>query len=493
MGVQLEEIMQGIDYKVLEGQLKQDISGISYDSRKVKEGDLFICISGLKADGHDFIEQAIHRGARALLVERQIIINSPITVLQTTGCRGAMAIVASNFFRQPSQEIKTIGVTGTNGKTTTTHLIKAILEEQGARVGIMGTLYARMGNNIEKSMANTTPESLDIEEFISMVREEKGNYLVMEVSSHALDMRRVEKINFHAAVFTNLTQDHLDYHLTMDNYKESKLKLFKKLSEQNGKFAVINADDPASQDFMQASGNNFFSYGINKEANVKATNLKNRLKGTEFTVVYWDGSFNIKMKLIGLFNVYNALASIAFALQEGIKPAVIKSALEKVAGVAGRFEQVDCGQDFTVIVDYAHTPDGLENILKTGRDILENRLITVFGCGGDRDRKKRPMMGRIAAQYSDFCIVTSDNPRSEEPEAILDDIIPGIKEIENSHYAKILDRREAIHQAICLAKKGDLIIIAGKGHETYQLVKDQVLDFDDRKVAAEFLRGKSLQ
>ncbi len=506
--MQLEELMQGIDYKLLAGQLNQDISGISYDSRKVKVGDLFICIPGAKADGHDFVEQAIHRGATALLVEKELLLHpagtigaplqSPImlhptiTVLHTTECRRAMAIAASNFFHQPSHDIKTIGVTGTNGKTTNTHLIKAILEEQGNGIGIMGTLYARMGDN-ERVLGNTTPESVDIEEFINLIREQNGKYLVMEVSSHALNMSRVDKIRFHAAVFTNLTQDHLDYHMTMDNYMESKLKLFKKLSEPDGQFAIINADDPASQYFMQASGNNYYSYGINKEADVKAINIKNRLKGTDFTVIYRDGSFNINMKLIGLFNVYNALAAIAFALKEGVEPAVIKTALEKVSGVAGRFEQVDCGQDFTVVVDYAHTPDGLENILQTGRKILENRLITVFGCGGDRDRKKRPMMGKIAAQYSDFCIVTSDNPRSEEPEAIIDDIIPGLKEIENSHYAKIVDRREAIHQAICLAKKGDLVIIAGKGHETYQLVKDQVLEFDDRKVAAEFLRGKAWQ
>ena len=319
--MQLEEVMQGIEYKVLEGQLNQDIRGISYDSRKVKQGDLFICIPGLKADGHDFVEQAINRGAIALLVDREIMghpagttgaplrspimLQSAVTVLHTTDCREAMAIVASNFFHQPSNDIKTIGVTGTNGKTTTTHLIKAILEEQGTRVGIMGTLYARMGNNA-KLMVNTTPESVDVEEFISLVREQKGNYIVMEVSSHALDMSRVDKINFHTAVFTNLTQDHLDYHLTMDNYKKSKLKLFEKLSSLHGQFAIINADDPASQDFMQASGNNYYSYGINKEADVKAINLKTRLKGTQFTVVYREGSFNINTKLIGLFNVYNA-------------------------------------------------------------------------------------------------------------------------------------------------------------------------------------------
>jgi UDP-N-acetylmuramoyl-L-alanyl-D-glutamate--2,6-diaminopimelate ligase len=376
--MQLKEIMRDINYAVLQGKMDENVTGISYDSRKVKPGDLFICIPGLKADGHDFAEQAAERGAAAILVQREIKNPPSVTMLSTIDCREAMATVASNFFSRPSSEVKTIGVTGTNGKTTCTHLIKAILEEQGAKVGIMGTLYARIDEKVQ-TMSNTTPESLDVEEFISLVREVKGDYMVMEVSSHALDMSRVDKINFHAAVFTNLTQDHLDYHLTMANYKESKLKLFRKLSVPDGQFAIINADDPAAQDFMQASNNGYITYGINNNADIKAVKLKTRLKGTQFTVIYGEGSFNVKMKLIGLFNVYNALAAIAFALKEGIEPTIIINALEKVGGVAGRFEQVDCGQDFTVVVDYAHTPDGLENILKTGREILENRLITVFG------------------------------------------------------------------------------------------------------------------
>jgi len=487
--LELGEIMHGIDYKLITGKLDQDIKGISYDSRKVKPGDLFICIPGYKTDGHEFADQALSRGAAALLAEREMAVNTEAVLLLTTDCRKAIPVVASNFYHQPSHHIKVIGVTGTNGKTTTTHLIKAILEQQGERVGIMGTLYARMGA-AEKTLSNTTPESVDIEEFLSLVQKEKGDYMVMEVSSHALAMGRVDKIRFHAAVFTNLTQDHLDYHRTMDNYKESKLKLFKSLIREAGYFSIINADDPAAHDFMEASGPNYYSYGITEEADVKAVNLRFNLKGSQFTVNYRGDSFDINMKLIGRFSVYNALAAITYALGEGVEASVIKTALEKVEGVAGRFEQVDCGQNFTVIIDYAHTPDGLENILRTAKEILENRLITVFGCGGDRDKTKRPLMGKIAAQYSDFCIVTSDNPRSEEPEAIIDDIIPGLMEVENSHYAKIVDRREAIHQAICLAKKGDLVIIAGKGHETYQLVKDQVLKFDDKKVAAEFLRGK---
>jgi UDP-N-acetylmuramoyl-L-alanyl-D-glutamate--2,6-diaminopimelate ligase len=488
-GMQLTEIMQGIDYRLMAGLIDQNIMGISYDSRKVKPGDLFICIPGLKTDGHKYAEQAVSNGAKALLVEKEVLINSETAVLLTADCRKAMPIAAANFFRRPSRDIKVIGVTGTNGKTTTTHLIKAILEEQNAKIGIMGTLYARIGGN-ERAMSNTTPESIDIQEFLNIVREEKGDYMVMEVSSHALDMGRVDQINFHAAIFTNLTQDHLDYHVTMDKYKESKMKLFVNISPEFNQFAIINADDPVAGDFIKASRNNCFTYGISKEADIKAANLQFSLKGSQFTVLHHNGSFEINMKLIGRFSVYNALAAITFALREGVDPAVIQAAMEKVTGVAGRFEQVDCGQDFTVIVDYAHTPDGLENILKTGKEIVENRLITVFGCGGDRDRTKRPLMGKIAAEYSDFSIVTSDNPRSEEPEAIIDDIIPGINQVENSHYAKIVDRKEAIHQAIHLAKKGDLVIIAGKGHENYQLVKDQVLHFDDREVAAEFLRGK---
>lgn len=487
--MKLEKVMLGIDYKLISGSMDQDIKGISYDSRRIKPGELFVCIPGFKTDGHKFIDQALAKGATAVLAQKKTAVGAETALLLTEDCRKAMAAAASNFYRQPSRQIKVIGVTGTNGKTTTTHLIKAILEENGANVGIMGTLYARMGKT-EKTFNNTTPESVDIEEFLSLVRKENGDYMVMEVSSHALDMGRVDKICFHAAVFTNLTQDHLDYHQTMNQYKESKLKLFNHLTRDEGYFAVINADDPAAQDFVKASGPNYTTYGITAKADVKADRINFSLKGSQFTVVHREGRFNINMKLIGRFSVYNALAAITYALKEGIETSVIKNALEKVEGVAGRFEQVDCGQDFTVIVDYAHTPDGLENILRTGKEILENRLITVFGCGGDRDKTKRPLMGKIAALYSDFCIVTSDNPRSEDPEAIIDDIIPGINEIENAHYAKIIDRKEAIHQAVCLAKPGDLVIIAGKGHETYQLVRDKVLEFDDRKVAAEFLRGK---
>lgn len=486
--MRLKELMQGADFKLLNGSLEAEIRGLSYDSRKVEEGYLFVCIPGLVTDGHKFAGQAIANGVAAVVAEREIEVPEGVALLTVADCRNVLALLSSNFFRKPSADIRVVGVTGTNGKTTTTHLIQAILQESGKKAGILGTLYARM-NELEKDLGRTTPESLEIEEFAQFVRENDGQYLVMEVSSHALDLGRVDCIDFDAAVFTNLTQDHLDYHKTMQEYKASKLKLFSCIAGQEGKFAVVNADDPAAPDFIEASGPACYTYAIHNPADVRAVNLESNLKGSRFTVQSEEGEFDINMKLIGLFSVYNALAAISFALKEGIESAVIKAALEKVEGVAGRFEQVECGQNFTVVVDYAHTPDGLENILKTGREIVENRLITVFGCGGDRDRTKRPKMGKIAAQYSDFSIVTSDNPRSEEPEAIIDDILPGMNEIEDAHFAKIVDRRDAIEHAIRLARQGDLVIIAGKGHETYQLVKDQVLHFDDREVAREILKG----
>ncbi|CFX62601.1 UDP-N-acetylmuramoylalanyl-D-glutamate-2,6-diaminopimelate ligase [Syntrophomonas zehnderi OL-4] len=478
--------MSGIDYETVQGSAAVEVSGISYDSRLIKPGYLFICIPGFKLDGHGFAGQALENGACVILAEKKLDVPEGVTLLLTDDTRKALPLLAANFYGEPSRDLRVIGVTGTNGKTTTTHLIKAILEEAGKKTGIIGTLYAQF-DEIKINMGHTTPESLDIEAFMNTVRNLDGQYVVMEVSSHALDLGRVDRIDFDGAVFTNLTQDHLDYHQTMNRYKESKLKLFRRMADE-GKYAVINGDDPYATDFIRASGDNCHTYAIKNPAEIRAMDLKTDLKGSSFRVVA-EKEFDIEVNQIGLFNVYNTLAAISLALQEEIDPSAIKSALKKVVGVAGRFEQVDCGQDFTVVVDYAHTPDGLENILKTGRQLTENRLITVFGCGGDRDRTKRPQMGKIAAKYSDFCIVTSDNPRSEEPEAIIDDIVPGLNEIKDSRYARIADRRDAIEHAMRLARKGDLVIIAGKGHETYQLVKDRILDFDDRQVAREILKG----
>lgn len=484
--MKIKEIMEGIEHQWMQGP-EVNIQGISYDSRKTGQGFLFVCIPGFKTDGHDYIQNAIEKGAIAVLAQHKVEVPDGISLLITQDTRKALPVLSANFYGHPSQKLKVVGVTGTNGKTSTTHLVQAILEKWGKKTGIMGTLYARIDEE-EKNFGHTTPESVDIQSFIHEVVNHAGEYMVMEVSSHALDLGRVDGVHFHSAVFTNLTQDHLDYHETMDAYRACKVKLFQQLSLTNGS-GIINIDDSSFKAFVDACPASYVTYGMNEEADIRAVDVKTGLRGSQFTVWYKGHSFPIKTRLIGLFSVYNTLAAVAFALQEGIEPAIIQEALEEVYGVPGRFEQVDCGQDFTVVVDYAHTPDGLENILKTGRKLAEKRLITVFGCGGDRDRTKRPIMGRIAAQYSDFCIVTSDNPRTEGPEAIIDEIIPGLHEVEGSRYARVVDRREAIHHAITMARPGDLVIIAGKGHETYQLVKDQVLPFDDRKVAAEFLKG----
>ncbi len=485
--MKLIELFQDVEYDIISGDPDVEISGVQYDSRKATPGSLFVCIVGFKTDGHLFAPEAITKGAAAVLVEKIVDVPAGVVVIQTSNTRKALAVLARNYYGKPDRALRVIGVTGTNGKTTTTHLIKAILEEAGKKTAILGTLYAKIGQ-IEMDLGRTTPEALEIEEFMSLCCREKAEYVVMEVSSHALDLHRVDEIQFNAAVYTNLTQDHLDYHQDMEHYLQSKIKLFKMVDGEDS-FSIINADDQYADYFIEAAGDQYHTYGVDQPADVQASELSFSLKGSSFKFNYQGKAVSLNMQLIGRFSVYNALAAIAYAVAEGVETKVIKKAIEKVQGVSGRFEQVPSGRDFTVIVDYAHTPDGLENILKTSRQIVENRLITVFGCGGDRDRTKRPLMGEIAARYSDFCVVTSDNPRSEEPEAIIADIIPGLDRVENSRYAIIVDRREAIRHAINFGKKGDLIIVAGKGHETYQLVKDKVLEFDDRKVAAEFLKG----
>lgn len=488
--MKLTEVLDGVDYSNRAETLNPDITGLAYDSRKVEPGFLFVCISGFKTDGHLYAAQALEKGAGAILAERDPGgLPSGTVLILCPDTRQVMAQVAANFYGHPTRNLRLIGVTGTNGKTTTTHLVQAILEEADKSTGIMGTLYAKIGD-ITMELGHTTPEAPDIEAFMHLCLENRVDYVVMEVSSHALSLNRVAELDFNVALFTNLTQDHLDFHRDMIDYRDAKMRLFEGLKRQAGNYSIINADDAYAADMVRAAGPDAITFGIVQPAPITARDLQVSQQGSRFTVEWEGGSFEVEMQLIGLFSVYNALAAIALALREEIPVDIIVSALAKVGGVPGRFEQVQCGQKFTVVVDYAHTPDGLENILKTARELTDKRLITVFGCGGDRDRKKRPLMGEIAAGYSDFSIVTSDNPRSEDPQAIINDIIPGLEKVENSRYAIIVDRREAIRHAVFLAREGDMVVIAGKGHETYQLVQGQVLDFDDRKVAAEFLKGK---
>ncbi|MBA9085230.1 UDP-N-acetylmuramoyl-L-alanyl-D-glutamate--2,6-diaminopimelate ligase [Fontibacillus solani] len=470
-------------------------NGIAIDSRKVQAGDLFLCLPGHTVDGHDYGAQAMAQGAVALVVERWLE-EVPLPQLKVKDCRLAMAVLSNAFFESPSSQMKVIGVTGTNGKTTTTYLIERILEDQHKTTGLIGTIQRKCAGQVFP-MSGTTPESLDLQRYLHEMVEADTQYCVMEVSSHALEQGRVKGTHFRTAIFTNLTQDHLDYHKTMDEYRAAKGLLFSRLGNvyQNDyserSYAVLNADDEASIYFAKQTAAEVITYGVEHEADLRASNISITAKGTSFHVDSFAGSIDISLRMVGKFNVYNALAAIAAALIEGISLKDIKKSLESIKGVEGRVEAVDEGQDFAVIVDYAHTPDGLENVLRTVNEFAKGRVICVFGCGGDRDRTKRPIMGKIAARLSHYVIVTSDNPRTENPDAILEDIKQGLVEVNvpTDTYELIVDRHEAIQKAIEMASHEDVVLIAGKGHETYQLIGNKVLDFDDRIVAKEAIRG----
>jgi UDP-N-acetylmuramoyl-L-alanyl-D-glutamate--2,6-diaminopimelate ligase len=480
----------------LVGDETAEVTGVSADSRHVLPGDLFICIPGFTVDGHEYAPEAVEKGAAALVVERELTIDVPQLIV--TDAKRAMAVISSRMFQSPSREMKVIGVTGTNGKTTTTSLIETILRDAGYETGLMGTVRNKVGN-VTLESKNTTADALSLQRTMRSMRECGADYCVMEVSSHALSQGRVVAVDFRTAVFTNLTQDHLDYHGTMENYAAAKELFFSRLgnaaerieNERERKFAVLNADDPAHVRFMQATAVEVILYGIDKAAHVSASDIRLNARGTTFHLHTFAGDALVQTNLLGKFNVYNTLGAIAATLAEGVPLASIIKSLERVPGVEGRVEPVDAGQEFAVLVDYAHTPDGLLNVLNTVNEFKRAKVITVFGCGGDRDRTKRPIMGRIAAENSDYTIVTSDNPRSENPDAIIQEIEAGIigAGVGATRYELITDRRKAIHRAIELAGPEDVVLIAGKGHETYQLIGGVTYEFDDRKVAVQAIRG----
>lgn len=458
-----------------------EITSIENDNRQVKKGSLFVCIKGYTVDGHDFAASAEENGAAAVLAERDLPLNIPVIVVKDT--KRALPILADYFYDHPTQKLHLIGITGTNGKTTTSHLIEQILSAAGKKTGLIGTMYTKINGQVEETK-NTTPESLTLQKIFKKMVDLHVDSAVMEVSSHALVEGRVHGCDYDVAVFTNLTQDHLDFHKTMEEYKRAKELLFAQLGntyyDNKPKYAVLNADDPVSQEYLQATAAKTVTYGIDQEADFRALDIKISATGTSFRLKSPFGFHQVNMKLIGKFSVYNALAAIAASAVSGIGMDAAISTIEKVKGVAGRFETVDGDQDFTVIVDYAHTPDSLENVLKTIRQFAENRIFVVVGCGGDRDRKKRPLMADIACNLATDPVFTSDNPRTEDPEAILKDMEAGVS---GKSYKKIVDRKEAIEYAIKEAKAGDVVLIAGKGHETYQQIGREFFDFDDRLVA----------
>lgn len=490
----IEELMTLLPEAEVAGEQNRIIRAIVHDSRKQMPDTLFVCIPGATVDGHRYIEQAVKHGAIAVLVEKDAAVPEGITVIRVKDVKSAIQVIVPYFYAYPARRMRMIGITGTNGKTTTSYLLKAILREAGFKTGLIGTIQIMIEDEV-RPIHNTTPDVIDLQSTLAEMAERGIEYVVMEVSSHALAQERVVGCEFNTAVFTNMTQDHLDYHKTFENYIAAKAKLFDMISasrqEKSSKGAVINLDDAAGKTMLDHVKYGALTYGIHAACDLRATEINVQAKGADFVVDGPFGKLPLTLKITGVFNVYNVLAAIGAALTEKVPAETIRVALEKFTSVPGRFELVDAGQAFSVIVDYAHTPDGLENILKTARQIAKKRILTVFGCGGDRDRTKRPIMGRIAAELSDVVIATSDNPRSEDPEFILSEVEAGVMEtLGGKLHEKITDRGAAIERAVNLAEAEDIVVIAGKGHEDYQILNDRTIHFDDKEVARDAIRRR---
>ena len=454
-----------------------EIMGVTSDSRAVRQGSLFVCIPGTRFDGHDFATAAESAGAAAVIAERDTGVKNQIIV---PDAHAAYARVCAAWFGNPADSIRLVGVTGTNGKTSVTYMLKRILEKSGYKVGLIGTIQNMIGDRTVPSK-NTTPDAYELNSLFAQMRDEDCTFAIMEVSSHALDQRRVCDLDFETAIFTNLTQDHLDYHITMDNYLAAKKRLFGMC-----RTAVINADDPYAKQLCDGLECKIVTYSTGDMSTFSAKGINYRPASVEYELV-GDGIINhIKVNTGGKFTVYNSMCALVCALELGID---LKSAADSIAtleGVKGRAEVVPNDKDFTVIIDYAHTPDGIKNILGTFKECRKNRLIVLFGCGGDRDKTKRPIMGSIAAHNADYVVVTSDNPRSEEPSAIINDILEGINGVRTP--VKVIENRiEAIKYAVSIARTDDIIVLAGKGHETYQILKDGTIHLDEREVVAQAL------
>jgi len=461
------------------GDPSTSVTDVSYDSRRVSEGHLFFCVPGATADGHDFASAAVDAGAVALCVERTV---SPgVAQIVVSDVRRAMGRISAAFFGSPADGLAVLGVTGTNGKTTTAFLVESILRADGRSTGLIGTIETRVGDRIKPGV-RTTPESLDLQRLFAEMRAEGVDSVAMEVTSHALALHRVEGVRFQAAGFTNLSQDHLDFHRDMDEYFEAKSVLFEEFRSDRG---AINVDDPYGRRLFASASVPCVGFGTTEEADVRATGVSFGPTGSRFTITTSKGDVAVETSLIGGFNVSNCLAAAAMALQAGIGLDAIETGLRSLPAVPGRFESIDRGQPFSVVVDYAHTPDSLDNVLRAARGVTrEARVICVFGCGGDRDRGKRPLMGSVAAQLADVVVVTSDNPRTEDPHAIIDEILEGvIAHSPDGPDVVTADRAEAISAAMKKAQSGDVVVIAGKGHETGQEFADHTIPFDDRAVA----------
>ncbi len=498
--MKLSQLLEGVTvsklFQTMYGQMvvthEVEINKLQYDSRKVQRDDCFVALKGTTSDGHAYLQGAINQGVKVVVLQDDnalpdsFCMHVGVIKVVVPDTRKTLAMMSSNFYGHPSKKLKFIGVTGTNGKTTTSHLVKSILEAAGEKVGLVGTIEYKIGDRVIPA-THTTPESLELNELFASMVEEKCTSVSMEISSHALDQSRVYGLDFNVAIFTNLTQDHLDYHGTMEKYFEAKKTLFMDLKPSG--CAVINHDDRRGVQIRDAITTKAISYGITSAADVQVKNMKFSITGTALTLSNGHGEFTFTMPLIGKFNVYNVLAAYSAGIALGIPREQIITGINNLKNVRGRFERIVSPKGWTGIIDYAHTPDALENCLKTIHEILptqnRGRIITVFGAGGDRDKAKRPLMGRIAGEYSDIVIVTTDNPRTENPEKIIDDIMHGV--IRHASVLREIDRRTAIERAVNCAQRGDVILVAGKGHEDYQVVGQEKIHFSDREVLENLL------
>jgi len=499
--MKLKMLIEEMDIKNISCDSDIEISGIAYDSRKVKQGDVFVAMKGEKADGHYFIGDAVKKGAVAIVYEEAIArgfslqnsklpaSNGELIFIRVDDSRKALAYISNNFYERPSEKLTVIGVTGTNGKTTTTYLIKSMLEAYDKDAGLIGTI-SYIVKDKQYNALHTTPEALEFQSILAEMVLSGCGYAVTEVSSHALALRRVDYTDFKVAIFTNLTRDHLDFHVTMEDYFKAKEKLFKEFLSKDGT-AVINFDDLYGRRLIsELSASRILTYGIEKGADIAAVNISDSFKGLAFDIRFEGRIYSIKSPLIGIHNVYNILSAAGAAAALNVPWDRTIEGIEKMGSVKGRFEKVDMGQDFLCIVDYAHTEDALERLISTARELMKNgqgKIITVFGCGGDRDKGKRPRMGAIATKLSDYVVITSDNPRSEDPAGIIKDIETGAL---RRNYSIEPDRKDAITKAVKAAETGDILLIAGKGHEDYQELKGKRQRFSDREVAEESIKKR---
>lgn len=472
----IQKIFSGIEYRVLCTGIEFNVNDIQYDSRKIKENDIFVALIGSEVDGHSYIDKAIENGAKMLIVERlDLKYPEGIWVIQVNDLRNNLGFIASNYFDYPQNKLKVIGVTGTNGKTTSTYILESILKNS-SRIGTTGCRIL----DKEYPTNNTTPESLDLIKLMDESVKKGVEYFLMEVSSHALYQGRVNMLMFDSAIFTNLTQDHLDFHKTMENYFQAKALILNHLRTNK---LIVNKDDIYCKRLLDKSQ----SFSLKEDADITGEILEYTLKGMKVKVSILGKNYEFVTKLMGEYNLQNILGVLLVIQQQGIDISYAIECIKNLNSISGRFELIDNDKEIMVVVDYAHTPDGLENILETLQNMKKNRIITVFGAGGDRDKTKRPLMAQMASKYSDIVYITSDNPRTEDPESILDDVEKGIS---NVKYYREVDRENAIKKAVQNSEKNDIILIAGKGHEDYQIIGHTKIHFDDREMARKYLGGR---